>query len=119
MNRWLVLLVVGFVLLAIAGWFFVARYDGTGMIIGGERDAHGCLVAAGYVFDEDIGACIRPWDLDDDERIAAMAAANVVGFSDGLTVVSVESRDCEGCFEVTLDRYGAREYVTIEDWVVI
>lgn len=31
--------------------------------IGGNRDAHGCLVAAGYTWCERERACVRPWEL--------------------------------------------------------
>jgi hypothetical protein len=31
--------------------------------IGGDRDAHGCLVAAGYAWCERERACVRPWEL--------------------------------------------------------
>lgn len=31
--------------------------------IGGDRDAHGCLVAAGYSWCERERACVRPWEL--------------------------------------------------------
>ncbi len=35
----------------------------TPMAIGGERDAHGCLPAAGYTWCERTGRCERPWEL--------------------------------------------------------
>ncbi len=31
--------------------------------IGGDRDPHGCLVAAGYSWCEREQACVRPWEL--------------------------------------------------------
>ena len=30
--------------------------------IGGETDANGCLVAAGYSWCEPLGKCVRPWE---------------------------------------------------------
>ena len=30
-------------------------------LIGGDRDAHGCLVAAGYSWSETAGRCVQPW----------------------------------------------------------
>ena len=33
------------------------------IIIGGETDEHGCLIAAGYTWDEAIGLCVRPWEI--------------------------------------------------------
>ena len=31
--------------------------------IGGDRDAHGCLPAAGYVWCARVQQCVRPWEL--------------------------------------------------------
>lgn len=33
-----------------------------GQVIGGDKDAHGCLIAAGYSWCEARSACIRPWE---------------------------------------------------------
>jgi Domain of unknown function (DUF4377) len=30
-------------------------------IVGGDRDTHGCIGSAGYVWNSQIGQCIRPW----------------------------------------------------------
>ncbi len=32
-------------------------------MVGGARDAHGCLTAAGYVWCEREKDCVRPWEL--------------------------------------------------------
>ena len=29
--------------------------------IGGDKDAHGCMVGAGYSWNKEIGKCVRPW----------------------------------------------------------
>ncbi|GAG23697.1 unnamed protein product, partial [marine sediment metagenome] len=39
--------------------------------IGGERDEHGCLGPAGYTWDENVGACLRDWELNDNQKQAA------------------------------------------------
>jgi len=31
-------------------------------MIGGETDPHGCLAGAGYIWDETLLACVRPWE---------------------------------------------------------
>ena len=59
-------------------------------LIGGERDENGCLGPAGYSFDEEVNACTRSWELDQEQTQAAKAAVAFVGPSKGLTVVSVE-----------------------------
>lgn len=32
------------------------------VILGGDRDAHGCIPSAGYQWSEAEQACIRPWE---------------------------------------------------------
>jgi hypothetical protein len=32
-------------------------------VVGGQRDAHGCLPAAGYSWCAKENACVRPWEL--------------------------------------------------------
>ncbi|HEY1077119.1 MAG TPA: hypothetical protein VGE51_10565 [Fontimonas sp.] len=32
-------------------------------IVGGDRDAHGCIASAGYAWCASTGACERPWEL--------------------------------------------------------
>merc|ERR1719336_3015884 len=31
-------------------------------VVGGQRDKHGCLIAAGYRWDPEYGECIQPWN---------------------------------------------------------
>lgn len=31
-------------------------------LVGGDRDEHGCILSAGYVWCEKLGKCIRPWE---------------------------------------------------------
>lgn len=119
METWLILLVVGLVVFAGAfGLWYATRDAQTGFLIGGQRDAHGCLGPAGYSFDPEIGACVRSWELTGtDERTAAMAAVTVHGQALGLTVVGVDSGNCsDGCYTVRLDEYGNRSSVVIDHW---
>lgn len=32
------------------------------MIVGGDRDSHGCIPSAGYVWSETLSKCVRPWE---------------------------------------------------------
>jgi predicted amidohydrolase YtcJ len=34
-----------------------------GAVVGGDRDAHGCIGSAGYQWCENLGECVRPWEL--------------------------------------------------------
>ncbi|MFH1591398.1 MAG: Kazal-type serine protease inhibitor domain-containing protein [archaeon] len=87
--------------------------------IGGERDEHGCLRPAGYSWNEEISACIREWELDEDQRKAAKIVVAPMSFRP-ITVVSVDTARCPGCFTVHIQ--GAQDYqasVTLEDWKIV
>ncbi|MBN1274673.1 hypothetical protein JXA12_00065 [Candidatus Woesearchaeota archaeon] len=87
--------------------------------IGGERDEHNCLVAAGYSYDEEVGACTRSWELDEEQRAAARIAVQSLS-SEGWTVTEVLLADnCDACYTVELDRNGARNTLSLADGKVI
>ena len=91
--------------------------------IGGETDENGCLGPAGYSYDEEIGACTRVWEIENENtRKAAKMAVEEVGKSKGLTVTEVLVLRCPGCFTVTL-QVGEKHpkenvAVNIVDWEV-
>jgi len=70
--------------------------------IGGERDKYGCLGPAGYSYSEDIGACVRTWEIDDEGKTrAAKAAVDYVVDNDmmdrfALTVTGFDVMRCGG-----------------------
>ncbi len=70
--------------------------------IGGERDEYGCLGAAGYTYDEEVEACIRTWELDEEQKQIAQLVVGFFGKEYGLTV-SVTSMDCDDCLTVILN----------------
>ena len=90
--------------------------------IGGQRDKYGCLGPAGYSYSEDIGACVRSWEIDDEGKtLAAKAAVDYVVANDimdrfALTVTGFdvmrcgEGERCVGGYNVYLER----NYDTIE-----
>lgn len=43
--------------------------------IGGEKDAHGCPISAGYTWCERERSCVRPWELADTAGFADNAEA--------------------------------------------
>lgn len=87
-------------------------------MIGGDRDEHGCLGPAGYRFSEEIGACIRDWELDDNQGRAAKIAVSAAGLENP-TVVEVLSARCPGCFSVTLEAGKNRVKIQLENWQVV
>ncbi|MCQ2410146.1 MAG: hypothetical protein MJ053_01035 [Elusimicrobiaceae bacterium] len=34
-----------------------------GPLVGADRDAHGCIGSAGYVWSEPLQQCVRPWEV--------------------------------------------------------
>jgi hypothetical protein len=36
-------------------------------VVGADRDEHGCIGSAGYLWCEREGACVRPWELADEK----------------------------------------------------
>ena len=85
--------------------------------IGGERDEHGCLGAAGYSYDADVGACTRNWELDDNQARAAKVAVDYITPVDGATITEVAVGRCPGCFVVTITSSAYDLYkVTLMDW---
>jgi hypothetical protein len=87
--------------------------------IGGDKDEGGCLVAAGYIYDENVGACIRPWELTEETETVAGIAVDSYGKEKGLTILEVISLECEGCFEVVLaDSNQEKTSIYLENWLV-
>jgi eight-cysteine-cluster-containing protein len=87
-------------------------------IIGGERDEQGCLVGAGYSWNETIGACVRDWELDKDQARAAQIAVDYHGKTKKLSVTEVIPQDCDGCYNVVLERNQESTTIKLEDWSV-
>ncbi len=86
--------------------------------IGGERDQYGCLGPAGYTWDAEVFACIRNWELDENQRRAAKMSAYSVGWEKGMTILEVKPTGCTGCFTVNLEHGEKRTQTSIENWLV-
>ena len=114
MNDWRYVAMLG-VLAVVAGvWYAWGRSPGnTPDAIGGGRDAHGCLVAGGYAFDETVGACIRAFEMTTDILRAAKLAVDEVGRGYALTVVSFNSYEETGAYDIMFERGAEREAQTI------
>ena len=81
--------------------------------IGGDRDERGCLVAAGYSFDEQVGACIRAFEMTPDIKQAAILAVEHVGGGYALTVTSFNSYEEAGSYDIMLERGEERTKETV------
>lgn len=87
--------------------------------IGGQRDEYGCLGPAGYEWNEEASACIRGWELTENQRKAARIAVDYVGYEKGLTIIQVLVEKCPGCFMVEIEKGKNRIEVTLEDFKVV
>lgn len=90
------------ILLAVAIAIAINYYKNNPKNIGGQKDEHGCLIGAGYSFDEEVRACTRSWELDENQKKAAQIAVAPLSFP--VTVVEVNKLDCEGCYNIRLQR---------------
>lgn len=101
-------IIVIFIIIVVAVSYSLGYFSGE-KPIGGDEDEHGCLIGAGYSFDEEVGACIRDWELNHEEKEAAKEAILNLNSLAEVTVLSVEKDTGEGCFNVTLQRNDNRE----------
>ena len=97
-------------LLIVAGTAIIAMnyYPET---IGGDKDEYGCLIAAGYSYDEEVNACTRNWELNEEDREAVKIATAHLSYP--VTVVEVEALS-EGEYRVILQRNDNQERITTE-----
>lgn len=109
---------VGIFLIIILGVFLIGC-NSADKPIGGERDEHGCLGPAGYTWDDNVGACIRDWELNDNQKLAATIAVDHVGKETGLTIIDVQVARCPGCFVVEVEKGKDRIKVSLEDWEIM
>jgi hypothetical protein len=118
MNKTLLISIIVLVLLGLGAYFL---FQTESQPIGGDRDKEGCLVAGGYSFDEEVGACTRSFELTPDIREAARIAVESVGRGYTLTVASFNSYEEQGAYDIFLERGEERERETvyIRDWEVV
>ena len=67
--------VIAFIALLILGFSFVLYSEREEsakdfIIVGGDRDTHGCIGSAGYVWCDHQSSCVRPWELAAEQKIS-------------------------------------------------
>ncbi len=85
---------------------------------GGQRDSYGCLIGAGYQFDPLVRACVRPGQLNLEQRNSARTAINFIGPAYGLTIVDLLVARCPGCFDLKVEYFGNYINIRMENWEV-
>jgi len=114
MRKGVALIIIG-ILVLISAWFLFKTFSQEN-IIGGETDEHGCLGPAGYTWSQDVQACLRNWELNENQKKAAKIAVKEVGYEKGLTILQVDVARCLGCFIVTIQRDGGQIKIVLNNW---
>jgi hypothetical protein len=73
------------------------------------------LGPAGYSWNEDLGVCVREWELDDDQRGVIKVAVHHLNYR--ITVIEVLKSQSSGCFQIKLQRNDNQNIfnITMED----
>jgi len=84
--------------------------------VGGQTDSHGCLGPAGYSWNDSLGFCLREWELNDSNRQAAEIAIGPLSYY--VTIIKVDTLNCSGCFNITIQRNDNRisSNIQLKDW---
>ncbi len=102
------------------GYFLYSRVAEAPSGVGGERDEKGCLLEAGYAYSEEVGACIRAFEMTVDIMRAAKLAVDYAGKGYALSVASFNSYEEVGAYEILLERgiERVKQTVYIRGWKV-
>lgn len=105
-------------LVAIGGIFLFQSYqqseiENDDSLIGGDRTVGGCLASAGYGYSDAVGACVREWEMTPDIMEAARLAVGHVGEGYALTIVSFNSYEEEGAYDIFFERGEGRTLETV------
>ena len=117
-EKFLLMATLLFAILTLFFLFGCTTYPDQNTVIGGDKDEHGCLIAAGYSYDSNVGACIRQWELDENQRKAALIVAESLSY-ENITIIGVVPTDCDGCYTVQFnDNAGQAQEVSIKNWEI-
>ena len=120
MNRsaFVIILILIVAALGLGAYFLTPKTQAP--VIGGDRDEHGCLGPAGYLWNEEVGACLRSFEITPDIMETAKIAVDAIGQSYALTVVSFNSYEEAGSYDIFFERGLERERksVFIRNWQV-
>ncbi len=114
LQRFFVGRAIGFVILLVVvfGYFYFFKNDKQ-KPIGGDRDTNGCLTSAGFAWSPDVGACIRAFEMTPDIMKAGKIAVDYVGRFYALTIVSFNSYEEVGAYDIFFEIGEDREKKTV------
>lgn len=70
-KYWFVIISALFIIgLLSIGYFRTEAKTNSSVMTGGDRDAHGCIGSAGYIWCEYKSSCARPWELSASQKIS-------------------------------------------------
>jgi len=101
------------IILLVGLWLFFSREQESEVVIGGDRDEHGCLIAAGYSFNDNVGACVRQFEMTPGIEGAARIAVTYIGKGYALTIVSFNSYEEPGAYDIMFERRMERKVETV------
>lgn len=87
--------------------------------IGGDKDSYGCIIGAGYSWNNEINACIREWEFttESERKAITIATKEIDSYT---TVENVETVRCPGCYNIMLKRNDNERKINVNliDWNV-
>ena len=90
----------------------------TGKTIYNQEDKPGCLESAGFTWDEEMNACIRSWELSDDDKKAAKIALEQTKTNSSTNIIEVNNMKCNGCYNIQLLSNNQELNIQLTDWEV-
>jgi hypothetical protein len=85
-------------------------------LIGDQTDEYGCLIGAGYSWNWKTHACIRSWELDENQTKAVGLSTFLLSFP--VTILEVNKQPGEGNYIIKMQRNDNRENfeIDIKNW---
>jgi hypothetical protein len=90
----------------------------TGKTIYNQEEKPGCLESAGFTWDKEMNACIRSWELSDNDKKAAKIALEKTKTTQPTNVIEVKNLKCEGCYDIQLLSNNQEMNIQLTDWEV-
>jgi hypothetical protein len=109
---------IGIICIAVLAISLIFSNFGNKKSIGGQKDEYGCLGSAGYTYNKEVNACVREWELNDDQKKAAKIAVKSIGYDKGITIIQVLVARCPGCFTVEIEKGKDRIKITLDNWEI-